>query len=146
MNRHIGCLLLGALSILPVAHSGGADRARPDSIDGAAAFERLKSLVGTWEGSSARDGAARVTYELVSGGSVLVERFSAESLPGGGAMLTTYYPDGADLMLTHYCLAKNQPRMRAERVDPVHGEVEFVFTGVDEPVGSRGRPAATSLY
>ncbi len=30
-------------------------------------------------------------------------------------------------MLTHYCIAKNQPTLRAERFDPAAGEVQFEF-------------------
>lgn len=35
--------------------------------------------------------------------------------------------DGADLILTHYCIAKNQPTLRAERFDPVTSEIQFEF-------------------
>ena len=30
-------------------------------------------------------------------------------------------------MLTHYCIAKNQPTLRAERFDPAAGEMQFEF-------------------
>jgi hypothetical protein len=42
-------------------------------------------------------------------------------------MVSVYHLDGADLRMTHYCTAGNQPRMRAE---PPSGEVKqlrFVF-------------------
>jgi hypothetical protein len=126
-NRHAASLAMAM--VVSLALPARADRARQRVVDADQAFERLKSLVGRWEGRSPRGGTARVTYELVSGGSVLVERFGSDDLPGGGAMLTTYYLDGTHLMLTHYCLAKNQPRLRAERFDPARGELEFVFAG-----------------
>jgi hypothetical protein len=75
-----------------------------------AAFERLKSLVGTWEGvekGSKRPTAA--TYTLTGGGRVLLEVM--------GGMSTAYHLDKGALVLTHFCGAGNQPRMRAKTIE-----------------------------
>ena len=38
--------------------------------------------------------------------------------PGTGhAMTTVYHLDGRDLVLTHYCMGGNQPRMRAKTTE-----------------------------
>jgi hypothetical protein len=50
-----------------------------------ASLERLKTLAGEW--------------------------VAAED---GDEMVTVYHADGPDLVLTHYCLEGNQPRMRAK--------------------------------
>ena len=64
---------------------------KPDStIDSRAAFARLKTLVGEWQADTSR-GAARLTYELIAGGTSLVERETGENMP---AMLTVYHMDG----------------------------------------------------
>lgn len=42
-------------------------------------------------------------------------------------MTSVYHLDGADLRMTHYCAAGNQPRLRAERIDAAAGEAEFAF-------------------
>jgi hypothetical protein len=76
-----------------------------------AAFERLKSLVGTWETvekASQRPGVA--TYTLTGGGKVVIEVM-------GGGMATAYHLDKGTRILTHYCGAGNQPRMRAKTID-----------------------------
>ncbi len=93
------------------------------SIDSKAAFARLKTLAGEWQADTSM-GKAHVTYEVIAGGASLVERETAEKMP---AMLTVYHLDGSRLLLTHYCMAGNQPRMQARSFDPKTGEVRFQF-------------------
>lgn len=99
--------------------------ARP--IDAAAAFERLKTLQGTWEAPDANGRKATTTFELVGDGTVLIERYSNPALPGGGHMVSAYHLDGPALLLTHYCIARNQPTLRAEQFDPADGRIQFEF-------------------
>jgi len=102
--------------------------ARPSSgIDAAAVFERLKGLQGTWEAPGKDGKAARTTFELVANGTVLLEHYANAAMPGGGQMVTAYHLDGPDLVLTHYCIAKNQPTLKAERFDSATGEIQFEF-------------------
>jgi len=84
--------------------------------DAAQAFERLKNLVGRWEATNEKGQKVGQTYELISGGTALLERFVDPSSEHTN-MITVYHLDGEQLMLTHYCAANNQPRMRAERYD-----------------------------
>lgn len=93
------------------------------AADGTAAFARLKTLVGEWQADTDM-GKAKLSYELIAGGTSLVERESGEKMP---AMLTVYHMDGNRLMLEHYCMAGNQPRMEARSFDPETGEVRFQF-------------------
>jgi hypothetical protein len=84
----------------------------------AAAFERLKSLVGTWDTvdkASQRPGVA--TYTLTGGGKVVIELM--------GGMATAYHLDNGTLMMTHYCGAGNQPRMRAKTISSDGRQVAF---------------------
>ena len=105
--------------------AGTALAASPKSENaaGPAAYARLKTLVGEWEADTDM-GKAHVTYELIAGGTSLVERESADKMP---AMLTVYHLDGDRLLLTHYCMAGNQPRMQARAFNPDTGEVDFRF-------------------
>jgi hypothetical protein len=72
-------------------------------------FDRLKTLVGQWEGSLA-GATSKVSYRLVSNGSVLEETMKSGK---EDTMITIYHLDGDRLMVTHYCGAGNQPRMVA---------------------------------
>ena len=103
--------------------AGSAAAHDTDAADTKAAFARLKTLVGEWEAQT-QMGKVHVSYELIAGGTAIVERESGEKIP---AMLTVYYIDGDRLLLTHYCMAGNQPRMQARRFDAATGEVEFQF-------------------
>ena len=42
-------------------------------------------------------------------------------------MITLYYLDGSRLLLTHYCMVGNQPRMQAQNYDANARELKFQF-------------------
>jgi len=101
------------------------------------AFERLKSLEGEWldvEGVFGTKGATAVTYRITGGGTTVVETFPVGT---PGEMVTIYHKDGNDLVLTHYCSAGNQPRMRAKAMSG--NTLAFDFDG-----GTNIDPATTS--
>jgi hypothetical protein len=93
------------------------------NLDTASAFSRLKSLAGEWEGSNSM-GKTRVVYTVIAGGTSVVEREISDHMP---EMLTVYHMDGKRLLLTHYCMAGNQPRMEARAYNPSTGELQFRF-------------------
>ena len=102
----------------------------------ATGFDRLKSLVGEWEAKAESGNSVQVSYKLVSGGSALSEVLAPAGEP---EMLTVYNLDGKHLMLTHYCSAGNQPRMRAAA--PAGAIKRLVFSFFDStnlPDPSRG--------
>jgi hypothetical protein len=109
-----------AVATCAATHAVGAPA---DPGAGAAAFARLKTLVGQWE-AQARDGHERLTYELVADGTALIERETAANRP---EMLTVYHLDGNRLLLTHYCMAGNQPRMELRSFDASTGALTFDF-------------------
>jgi len=119
MRRHLLVMATVALTAA-AAHAAGP---KSEASAGPAAYARLKTLVGEWEADTAM-GKAHISYELIAGGTSLVEKESAEKMP---AMLTVYYLDGDRLLLTHYCMAGNQPRMQARTFNSGTGEVAFEF-------------------
>jgi hypothetical protein len=96
-------------------------------IDAKAAFAQLKQLEGSWQAKRVDGKLARTEFELTANGTVLLERYTNPSIPGGGRMATAYHLDGSDLVLTHYCIANNQPVLRAERFDAASREIQFEF-------------------
>jgi hypothetical protein len=75
------------------------------------AFAMLKNLAGEWQGTvqeKDKGPAATVSYKVTANGSVVVETL----FPGTDhEMITTYHFNGDQLMLTHYCVSGNQPKM-----------------------------------
>lgn len=90
-------------------------------------FEMLKSLAGEWQGKTSQGKSVHLSYEIVSNGSVLMETLKPEQEP---EMITLYHLNKDKLMLTHYCSAKNQPRMKLEKIDPDSKEFHFSFLDI----------------
>jgi hypothetical protein len=91
-----------------------------------AAFDKLKSLAGTWEADTPK-GKITAKFELTSGDTVVLEHLSS---PVDGEMLTLYTLDGDRVLLTHYCHVGNQPRMQASSFDPKTNQIGFSFVDV----------------
>lgn len=102
------------------------DQGEAKSNQSKAAFERLKrALEGDWEGKSTKGWTERISYRSIAGGSVLME-LSYGAHPNDW-MATMYHMDGDKLMLTHYCAAKNQPRLIATEFSDDLSKVTFTF-------------------
>ena len=74
-------------------------------------FDRMKGLVGVWEGKADMGKGVeqfKVTYELTSAGNAIVEKFAAGQ---PHEMVTIYHDYNGKLVLTHYCSLGNQPHM-----------------------------------
>jgi hypothetical protein len=91
-------------------------------------FEKIKKLAGTW---LAADKDGKPTDQVVSiikvtaGGSVVHETL----FPGQpDEMVSIYTVDGPDLIMTHYCVLGNQPRMKADPKSPAN-QISFQFAG-----------------
>ena len=103
------CLTALALS-LSFTFSGKADpniKPPAEKID----LGPLKQLVGTWTGTTTMKGEQMpitVIYRLSGGGSVLMETLHPNTPM---EMVSMYHRDGEDILMTHYCMLGNQPRM-----------------------------------
>jgi len=114
--------------LLALAAWAGADDKKEPAGAKHAGLERIKKLAGEW---LATDDKGKPTTQLVSvfkvtaGGSAVHETI----FPGTDhEMVTVYHLDGPDLILTHYCMLGNQPRMKADPKSPAN-QLRFQFTG-----------------
>ncbi|HSB61114.1 MAG TPA: hypothetical protein VLI67_05305, partial [Vicinamibacteria bacterium] len=104
-----------AVLVLAAGPALGAPEAPAAGAKPSAGFERFKALAGEWvaaeDGEMARKGDLVARYAVTAAGSAVVETI----FPGTShEMVTVYHADGPDLVLTHYCVEGNQPRMRAK--------------------------------
>jgi hypothetical protein len=93
-----------------------------------AALDRFKALAGDWvaaeDGEMAKKGDLVARYAVTAAGSAVVETV----FPGSAhEMVTVYHADGPDVVLTHYCMEGNQPRMRARAASG--SRFDFAFDG-----------------
>jgi hypothetical protein len=107
-----------------------------DPIDGTMAFERLKSLAGTWRGDASGEGEAQAgaatmeqtvhEFRVASAGTVVMETMGVGS---SEEMINMYHLDGDSLMVTHYCSSGNQPSMRLDSEASTTDRLVFAFAG-----------------
>ncbi len=113
-------ILLLAFSLATLTSSGNTEdkpaaHAEMPPYQGSAAFEKMKTLTGKWSAESPEMGKMKTEFRVIAGGSVVEERFA------GGTpmeMLSTYHDVEGKLMMTHYCMLRNQPRMKLTQSTP----------------------------
>jgi hypothetical protein len=130
MRRLLACGLVLALplSLSLASHPGGKSGAQSPAPAANANLEKMKKLAGTWV---AADKDGKPTDQVVSiikvtaGGSAVHETlFPGQPLE----MVSIYTADGPDLIMTHYCVLGNQPRMKADPKSPPN-QIVFRFAG-----------------
>jgi hypothetical protein len=116
-NKRIGLLLLTFIFGVHAAWAGAQTKA---------AFEKLKSLSGEWEGKDADGMDAKTSFKVIVNGTTVMETLVAMHME---EMVTLYNVDGDSISLIHYCPTNNQPRMRATPGDGAIKELSFSFQG-----------------
>ena len=78
-------------------------------------LEPFAQLAGEWEGKEMSGNKAeldlKVKYKVTAAGSAVMETIFPDTPQ---EMVTLIHPDGENLVLTHYCMLGNQPRMKAK--------------------------------
>jgi anion-transporting ArsA/GET3 family ATPase len=91
-----------------------------------AAFQKLQSLAGNWEGQDEQGKRVKSTFEPIVSDTAVMETLT---MPEMHEMLTLYSVDIDSIVLMHYCPANNQPRMRAAPSSIAIKELVFSFQG-----------------
>jgi hypothetical protein len=125
-RRLLVCPLL--LLVLPLATYGEDKSGKLPPVPTNPEFQKLKTLAGTW---LAADDDGKPTDQIMSiirvtaGGSAVHETH----FPGQPQeMISIYTVDGPDLVMTHYCVLGNQPRLKADPTSPAN-QIRFQFAG-----------------
>jgi hypothetical protein len=90
------------------------------------AFDQFKAMAGKWAGA-ADDGRKIVNqWQVIAGGSVVMYESEFDG-HAGEKMVTMFHMDNGRLLLTHYCVARNQPRLQATEFSSDGKRVVFTF-------------------
>src|SRR5205085_3032814 len=118
-----------------VALAQGQQKAAVPQSDAQRAFEKMKTLEGSWEAlvttipqaAEVEGKLAQVSLRVTSRGNALMHEMRISGIPDDP--ITMFYLDAEHLLLTHYCDAGNRPRMEG-KVSPDGKTVEFDFLDV----------------
>jgi hypothetical protein len=106
----LACIaILSLFTTLSPAQDSGS------KIEDTPQWEKIKSLVGEWEGYAVENGQklpTRVSVRMTGDGSAVMHSIDVGT---PHEMVTMFHMDKSDLLATHYCSAHNQPRLRAVR-------------------------------
>lgn len=101
-----------------------------------APMERMRSLEGKWSGkvlggpTGMPDIEAWLEYESVSDGHAVLERLGFGKKTEQArktAMVSMYHQETDQLMMTHFCSANTQPRMRTKSIPADLSTFQFYF-------------------
>jgi hypothetical protein len=128
VRRFLACGLLMTLTLSSAVRGGEKAVPKLPPPPTNAALEKMKRLAGTWvladKDGKPTDQVASV-IKVTAGGSVVHETL----FPGQPhEMVSVYTVDGPDLIMTHYCVLGNQPRMKADPKSPAN-HIVFRFAG-----------------
>lgn len=98
-------------------------------------FNTISKLAGEWKGTYSNGNQHRVSYQLISNGTVLVETWTMSPTR---VSMTIYSVDGDRLIATHYCPQGNQPRLTfMEKTSDNRLQFRFLDgTNLQDPNGS----------
>ena len=119
---------LAAAGVLAQGQAAQTPAMKMSTVPDTPEWQRLKTLVGNWEGTMEEGGQsmpATVEVRMTGDGSAIMH------VLGKGSpyeMVTMIHPDGKRLLATHYCAAHNQPRMA---LVPSSAANEVAFDFVD---------------
>jgi hypothetical protein len=96
--------------------------------DAQQAFEKMKTLVGSWQGT-VMGMSINVTIRLASSGTAILHEATGDGKRPPNHEITMFYLDGDRLLATHYCDGGNRPRWEG-KMSPDGKTLEFNFLDV----------------
>jgi len=117
--------IAAAAAVLVIVLSASLVLAQSDAHK---SFDLLKGMEGNWAGKNQQGQPVQVTFRLTAGGSALMSEILGHDSNKHGPenMITMFHMDGDRLLMTHYCGAGNQPRMKVVSSDAKSVSFEFM--------------------
>jgi len=101
--------------------------------DAQKAFEKMKTMVGSWQGTIMGK-SIDITMRIASSGTAILHEATSGSPPPDHE-ITMFYVEGDRLLATHYCDGGNRARLEG-KLSPDGNTIEFNF--LDVAGGTRG--------
>jgi hypothetical protein len=98
----------------------------PAGTHSEAAFKKLRSLAGDWEGKDEHGMLVKTNFQVLASSTAFMETLSPSGME---EMITLYSMDDDGIALVHYCPTNNQPRMRVVPQSDDVKELSFDFQG-----------------
>lgn len=121
------CLLVAIACGTSVAQTSSQPTKTATQSDAQKAFEKLKTTVGSWQGTMMGKSIS-FTVRLMSSGNTILQEANSSSPPPDHE-ITTFYLDGDRLLATHYCDGGNRVRWEG-KLSPDRNAIEFSFLDV----------------
>ena len=131
MRKLLCVMAIASAGLATVYAAEPAKKARdmqccPIDPKAAATLERIKKLEGTWVMSAPGQPPMSIVFKPTAGGSAVIETM----FPGSREeMVNLYTADGDKIVITHYCMLGQQPRMKQASSDDKTIQFEFVDGG-----------------
>ncbi|MGE3166256.1 MAG: hypothetical protein AB7O52_15220 [Planctomycetota bacterium] len=117
-----GCQMTPTTNSTPAVVSQELDSAKREML-----LSKIKGLEGTWDVSVGGVPGGSIEFRVSSNGSAVREIM----FPGTDHEMTNmYHLDGNSLVVTHYCGAGNQPKMRANGL--IEDKIAFAMDSVGD--------------
>ena len=120
-------IILVATAAVALPQQMQMPKASGPQSDAQKAFEKLKTLAGSWEGTVMGIPINFTIRAASSGTAILHEGNTEKGVPNHE--ITMFYVEGDRLLATHYCDAGNRPRMTG-KMSPDGKTVKFEFLDV----------------
>jgi len=125
-------ILLAATAVAFAQESPKTIAAQPKTIaaqsDAKKAFEKLKTLAGSWQGTI-MDISINFTIRAASSGTAILHEGNTDGGNPPNHEITMFYVEGDRLLSTHYCDAGNRSRFEG-KMSPDGKTIEFSFLDV----------------
>ena len=131
--RKLAILIILVATAAVVFAQDSPSKSASAQSDAKKAFEKLKTLAGSWQGSIG-DLSTQVTIRVTSAGSAIMQDAVRTGVSGNYNSITMMYLEGDRLLMTHYSEAGNRPRFEG-KLSPDGKSVEFNL--LDVPGGTQ---------
>lgn len=121
------------LALFFIAFAASSSLPKNNTVTG---FEKIRSLIGEWDGTLPDGKPIKISYQEISGGAI-VEIYHSQD-PMWWNMSSAYHRDKEKIMLTHFCSWGNHPRMAAIVPTGAIKRLEFDFIDITKTQPQNG--------